>query len=302
MDPSDPRHREYLAEELQNFEELARFLNPSPGGIPQLDGIDIGGLFMPLHGIIGGDLVIYVDFNHRYDLHRRVKAAREEGRPEVAETLAKLRSRAGILVADVSGHRITDALVAAMLHQAFLLGVYYELDMFGEITTRIFEQLNQRFYRTTTINKYVTMLYGEITEQGRFRFLSGGHQPPAVFSREFGRFVTISSDRLISFPPLGMFPSRVDPDEGRQQNRFGYKERYEVNEINLLSRGDILLLYTDGFSEHADDGFFPGAVQDLLIGSPEASAAQLCERLRSAIVASGEPKDDITVVVIKRTV
>jgi hypothetical protein len=31
---------------------------------------------------------------------------------------------AGVVI-DVSGHKITDALVAAMLHQAFLLGAIY---------------------------------------------------------------------------------------------------------------------------------------------------------------------------------
>ena len=43
---------------------------------------------------------------------------------------------------DVSGHRVTDAFMAAMLHQAFLLGAIYELDMFGQVTRRLFENLN----------------------------------------------------------------------------------------------------------------------------------------------------------------
>jgi serine phosphatase RsbU (regulator of sigma subunit) len=301
MGDGKSRYDDYLAEELQNFEELATFLSPSPGGIPQLPGIDIGGLFLPLHGVIGGDHIIYIDFNNRYDLTRRIEEAKENGKTAAAEKLSRLRERAGILVADVSGHRITDALIAAMLHQAFLLGVYYELDLFGEITTRIFEQLNQRFYRTTTINKYLTMIYGEISQQGTFRFLSAAHQPPAVFSREYGRFVTISPDRLVTLPPVGMFPSRVDPDDRRHPSLFGYKEKYEVNEINLLTTGDILLLYTDGFSEHADGLFFPESVQELVTQSADESAARICERLQEGITAAGPPQDDISVVVIKKT-
>ena len=61
------------------------------------------------------------------------------GNDAVAAKLAEIRSRLGILVADVSGHKLTDALAAAMLHQAFLTGVLYELDRFGEVTTRLFE-------------------------------------------------------------------------------------------------------------------------------------------------------------------
>jgi serine phosphatase RsbU (regulator of sigma subunit) len=160
-------------------------LKPSPGEIPRLRGVEIAGLSMPLAQVIGGDHIIYVDFDRRYDLERRLAEAEKEGREEVVRKLKRQRHRAGILVADVSGHRMTDALVGAMLHQAFLLGVNYELDMFGEVTTRLFEHLNTRFYRTTATNKYFTMIYGEISDRGNFRFLSAAHQPPAVFSREF---------------------------------------------------------------------------------------------------------------------
>ena len=46
--------------------------------------------------------------------------------------------------------------MAAMLHQAFLLGSIYELDMFGQITRRLFENLNARFYQSSGKHKYVS--------------------------------------------------------------------------------------------------------------------------------------------------
>ncbi|MHC4429009.1 MAG: PP2C family protein-serine/threonine phosphatase, partial [Planctomycetota bacterium] len=225
---------EQLTDELQNFQEIAGYINPSPGEIPRLDGIDIAGLSLPMKEIIGGDHIIYIDFNRRYNLDRRIARAKRKGRDKVAKKLERLRERAAILLADVSGHRMTDALLGAMLHQAFLLGVHYELDRFGEISTRIFEHINTRFYRTTAFNKYFTMIYGEISEKGKFRFISAGHQPPMVFSREFGKFMNISEDRLVSFPPVGLLPSSADPDERVEPGMHGYKKRYEVNEINLL--------------------------------------------------------------------
>jgi hypothetical protein len=88
-----------------------------------------------LHDVVGGDHVAWVDFDRRYDLDARIAEAEGSGREAVARNLRRLRSRAGVLVADAAGHRVTDALVAAMLHQAFLLGVNYELDLFGEVTT-----------------------------------------------------------------------------------------------------------------------------------------------------------------------
>ncbi len=295
----DPRER--LIDELHNFQEIAAFLNPSPGEIPRLDCVDIAGFSMPLADVIGGDHIIYVDFGRRYNLERRIAEATEKGRTAVAEKLKQLTQRAGILVADVSGHRMTDALIAAMLHQAFLLGAQYELDRDGEITTRIFEHINTRFYRTTATNKYFTMIYGEINTEGRFRFISAGHQPPAVFSREFGKFMKISKDRLISFPPVGLLPSGNDPDVRSEPGLIGYKKRYRVNEINLLSVGDILLLFTDGLAEHAEGQFFPAEVERLLADCADCSAEQISAQIRSALLARAAPKDDTSVVVIRRT-
>jgi len=290
-----------LKDELQNFQEIASYLNPSPGEIPKLKGVEICGLSMPLKAVIGGDHILYIDFTRRYDLPGRIAAALQEGQNDVAEQLRQLKHRAGILVADVSGHRMTDAMIAAMLHQAFLLGVRYELDMFGEVTTRIFEQLNTRFHRTTAIDKYVTMIYGEISDTGRFRFLSAGHQPPAVFSREYGRFVKISQDRLVSFQPVGMLPSGIDPDKSVESSLLGYKKRYEVNEINLLSIGDTMLLHTDGLSEHGGGRYFSERVEPLLAELRDAPAGEICGRLREDILAYATPDDDITVVVIRKT-
>ena len=292
---------EQLADELRNFQEIARHIRPSPGEIPRLAGIEIAGLSMPLRDVVGGDHIIYIDFDRRYNLERRIARARKKKRDKVADKLEQLRQRAGILVADVSGHRMTDALIGAMLHQAFLVGAYYELDRYGEITTRIFEHINTRFYRTTAVHKYFTMIYGEISAKGRFRFVSAGHQPPVVFSREYKRFMKISDDRLVSFQPVGMLPSSTDPDEQIKPGIRGYKKRYTVNEINLLVAGDVLLLLTDGLAEHDKGRFFPGKVEQLLVECANVSAAELCRRLESAILKAAMPDDDISVVVIRRT-
>lgn len=289
-----------LADELKNFQEIAQVLKPSPGAIPQLPGVDIGGLSLPLREVVGGDHIIFIDFNRRYDLRRRIELARAEGRYDVADRLQECRRRAGILLADVSGHRVTDALIAAMLHQAFLVGVYYELDRFGEITTKLFEQINQRFYQSTGINKYLTMIYGEISDQGRFRFISAGHPRPMVFSREYARFVDISRDRLVSYPPVGMFASDTGLSEKVDAGGLGYKPPYTVNEIDLLASGDILLLCTDGLTEHGEGRYFPAVVERTLVAVQDQDAASICEHLQRDFLAFAPATDDLSLVVIKR--
>ena len=77
-------------------------------------------------------------------------------------------------MADVSGHQITDALLAAMLHQAFLLGALYEMDYYGNITAKLFENLNTRFYNSSSLSKFITMIYGEISQEGTFSVFVGG--------------------------------------------------------------------------------------------------------------------------------
>jgi serine/threonine protein phosphatase PrpC len=145
------------------------------------------------------------------------------------------------------------------------------------------------------------MIYGEVSAEGRFRFLSAAHPQPKVFSREFGRFVDISSDRLVTFPPVGMFPRNTEIDERVAASALGYKKSYTVNEIDLLAAGDVLLLFTDGLSEHAGGEYFPASVGRLLAASGDQTAEQICSAMTADLLAAGAPHDDISFVVVKKT-
>ncbi|MGB6001137.1 MAG: PP2C family protein-serine/threonine phosphatase [Thermoanaerobaculia bacterium] len=294
----------YLADELENFKAAAKVLKPSPGELSSIAGIDIHGASIPLKDSVGGDHIIYVDFDRRYNMARRIEEAENEGKDDVAERLRESRRRVGILVADVSGHQVTDALIAAMLHQAFLLGAYYELDRFGEITTGLFEHLNTRFFNSLSFKKYITLIYGEVSSTGMFRFLSAGGPPPLVFSAEYDRFVTLSSDRLVSFTPLGIMPSEDDVDIAKNMGPIGYKPRYTVNEVNLLGAGDILVLYTDGLSEHAlgeERPFVPDELEATIRSNKHRSAQDIYEALSDRVQSFAPIEDDMTVVIIKKT-
>ena len=298
--PTDAWQAEIRAE-LANLEEIALATKPEPGDLPNLRGVDVYGISKPLYQAIGGDHLIYLDFKQRYDLDRRLLEAEAAGRPEVVAGLRKCRQRAGVLVADVSGHKMTDALVAAMLHQAFLLGAYYELDRFGEITTKLFEHINQRFYKSTTLNKYLTMLYGEVSEQGKFRFVSAGHPAPLLFAGRPGRIEHLSEEQMVRFPPVGMFASNADADERVDPGPLGYKRPYEVNEVELLEAGDLLLLYTDGFAEHGEERYVEERTEGLLEAVRGETAKEICERLWADLEEFAAPEDDVTFVVVKKT-
>lgn len=294
---------ELLAGELKNFQDIARHIIPLPGEIPSLAGIDVSGGTIPLSGAIGGDHIIYVDFKKRYDLAARIKEAAKAGRPEVVANLERCRNKAGIAVLDVSGHHVTDMLVAAMLHQAFLLGALYELEIFGQITRRLFENLNSRFYQSSSRSKFVTMIYGEIGVDATFRFLSAAHPPPVVFSNYHERFMEVSQELCTSFPPIGTLPSNDVIDRRMMPSNLGFKERYQLNEWTLMGVGDILLLYTDGLLEHTrgSEAYFPQHLEQVVREVKHNPARTIYDAIKTSVLDFATPSDDVSVVVIKRT-
>jgi len=297
-----------LDEELRRGARyLAHRLIPTAGAIPRIPGIDIHGVTLPLNGVAGGDLITYVDFQERFDLDARIRRALGSGQTDMARVLQKLKQTGGILVADVAGHDFTDAARAAMLHQAFHTGALYEMDLNGQITLRLFEQINTRFCKSVTLRNlapdpdeasYITLIYGEISHTGRFSFVSAGHPPPLVFSREFDRFVEVSQDRLVSYPPIGLQLAEDHADAKRYERALGYKKRYTVNNLNLLGHGDVLLLYTDGLIEPLSA--YTQAQLELAVSRVKHESAQgICDAIVGDRQASAAQTDDLTLVVIK---
>jgi hypothetical protein len=297
-----------LEKELRTgAEHLALSLIPEAGAIPRITNADIHGMTIPLNGVAGGDLISFVNFRERYDLDRRIARALAEGKDAIAQRLHRLKRKGGILVADVAGHEFTDAIRALILHQTFYLGTLYELDLYGEITTRLIEQINMRFFKSRTLHKlaadlestsFITLIYGEISYSGRFRFVSAGHPPPLVFSREFDRFVEISPDRLVSYPPLGLQLIEDNADARLYQPALGYMKNYTVNELNLMGEGDVLLLYTDGLVDPFSS-YSQGQLERAVSRARNGTAREICQAILEDRKAAAEQTDDLSLVVIK---
>jgi serine phosphatase RsbU (regulator of sigma subunit) len=86
---------------------------------------------------------------------------------------------------------------------------------------------------------------------------------------------------------------------------LGVKEKYTVNEISLMGRGDILLLYSDGLTDHRDKAgvhYFPGRLETVLRANKTQPAREIFERIKADMLAfNNKPDDDVTVVIIKKT-
>ena len=290
------------SDELRNLQEIVDQIVPQPGDIPTLEGLDIYGKMIPLNGVGGGDHVIYVDFKKRYDLDARIERATELKQSAIVRNLERCRRMGGIAVIDVAGHQVTDVMLAAMMHQSFLLGSLYELDSFGHITKRLFENLNTRFYNSSSVSKFVTMLYGEISEDGTFRFVTAAHPFPSVFSNAHDAFMEIPKSCCTTFPPIGTLPSRNVIDRKTTKSVLGFKDQYELNEWSLMGSGDILLLCTDGVGEHSnrEEAYAPKRLEQALRKSKRGSAREIFEAVRTDLEEFAPPSDDVTLVVIKK--
>lgn len=294
-----------LQRELDHFTDMAVDLLPRPGELPRLESVDVYGGTLPLSGEVGGDHIIYVDFKQRFDLKARIARAEAEGRPDIADNLRRCAKTAGIALVDVSGHRVSDALLAAVFHQAFLVGAAYELDTSGQITRHLFENLNTRFHQSSGAHKFVSLLYGEISEDSTFRFLAAGHPFPSVFSNRHDQFMDVRPELYHSFPPLGIQPL-FDTIDRRVlgDSVLGFKDHYQTNEWALMGAGDILLMHTDGLTEHGSglENYFPDRLEDVLRGVKHQSAREIYQAISEDLVRFAPPTDDISLVVVKKLV
>jgi serine phosphatase RsbU (regulator of sigma subunit) len=293
-----------LQREIDHFTDMAvELLLPRPGELPQLEHIDVFGGTTAYNGVVGGDHIIYVDFRQRFDLRARIARAEAEGRYDVVENLRRCQRSAGIALVDVSGHQVTDALLAAVLHQAFLVGAAYELDTSGQITRHLFEHLNTRFHQSSGAHKFISLLYGEISENSTFRFLSAGHPFPVVFSNRHDRFMEVSPELCVSCPPLGIQPTFDTIDrEVLSGTVLGFKDHYQTNEWTLMGAGDILLLHTDGLTEHVagEESYFPTRLESVVRRVKHRSAREIYQSIHDDLLAFANPADDVSLVVVKK--
>jgi serine phosphatase RsbU (regulator of sigma subunit) len=291
-----------LEAELANFRSMMEYVNTIPDEI-SLRNFEIAGRIFPLNGLLGGDHIVMLDFKEKYNLDARIANAIDAGRHEVAGRLEACKDKVGLLLADSCGHDMTDALLTAMLHQAFLTGVLYELETQGHVTSKLFEVLNTRFAKSSSVSKFITMVYGEIDEDGTFRFISAGHPKPLVYSAEYDRLVDIDPERTKNFLPVGLFPTRDDIDEAPATVPLPSAERYSVNEGSLMGVGDIMVLQTDGLYEHSNgnESYTPEHLERVIRSSRDLPPHLIIDAIYEDMVRFAPPQDDTSLVVIKKT-
>jgi serine phosphatase RsbU (regulator of sigma subunit) len=69
-----------------------------------------------------------------------------------------------------------------------------------------------------------------------------------------------------------------------------------------MGEGDILLLHTDGLSEHhrGAEEYFPSALEGTVRAAKRGTAREIHAAITADLLAFSPPEDDISLVVIKR--
>ena len=184
----------------------------------------------------------------------------------------------GIAIADVSGKGVPGAILMAAT-RAVLRGHIETVYKAGDIVA----QANRSLCRDIAEEQFVTLFYGALdTVTRRFTYCNAGHSPPLLFRD--GEHCELVEGGLI----LGVLPD-ADYDESQFH----------------LSRGDVLLFYTDGLTEtmNPEHGTFGRQrVIDAVAGRLAGPAEQILDRVWHAVrdfARGAPPRDDFTIIVLK---
>jgi len=297
---------------VDRAERLAKeFLEPLPAGVAVRNPVD--------------DHVEWMKCTDgfRPEMETEYRFAKSSEQTRVAEDLRELRSTAGVLLVDATGHGIISAKIASTVHDTFHALMLAELDRYGKTTPELFENINLRLAQSRTARnalgiaevgarEIATMVYGEVDPHGHFRFVNFGHPPPLVFSAEYRKFMKIDEHHMVQFLALGLQLPADHPDRKKYYS-LSFRQRgfntSDIAEITLMSPGDILVLYSDGVYDGTDETARE-RLESVLAENYRKPARDICKAVLDSALqqdeilrSSGELDviDDKTVFIVKRT-
>jgi serine phosphatase RsbU (regulator of sigma subunit) len=190
--------------------------------------------------------------------------------------------RCVVAVADVTGHGIGPALVMAVC-RAYARATVPTVAS----AEQFLERINALVSKDLTTGRFITMAVAVVSPDGRIDLLSAGHGPTFLYRAATRAVERFGGNGL----PLGIMED----------------ERYSPTMSVTLSRGDVMVLLTDGFMERASaDGkmFGINRLAAIVAASGDRPAKEIIRLVDADVSAfgAGAPQgDDMTIVVLKRT-
>ena len=190
--------------------------------------------------------------------------------------------RLAFTLADVTGHGIGSALVAAACRSYIRASLPAHLELGSAM-----KEINSLLSADLPPGKLVQAAVGILdAEANRIELLSAGHGPLLVYTRSDDRIEQFNAHGL----PFGVFPGA----------EYGPAQRID------LAAGDILVLITDGFIEWnngAEEEFGIDRLTASLRAASDLPAGEIIRHLRAEVerfAAGTLQEDDLTALVVKR--
>jgi phosphoserine phosphatase RsbU/P len=198
--------------------------------------------------------------------------------------LALPEGKLGVALGDVSGKGIAAALTMASLEASLRAEAMRAGDDLGGLIARV----NNMVYDASTADRYATLFYGQFDPAARrLTYVNAGHCPPILF-RAAGEGHRVERLDKGGGTVVGLVPDMP----------------YEQADIELCP-GDLLVIYTDGFSEALNPKLEEWGEKRLInaVSSCDGLAAKgaiQCIIQAAEAFASGAPQsDDMTLVVLR---
>jgi sigma-B regulation protein RsbU (phosphoserine phosphatase) len=181
------------------------------------------------------------------------------------------------VLGDVSGKGVAASMLMTQLHALFRSLTRLSLSL-----AQIVTQANRVFCESALAGHYATLVCGQANASGEVEIYNAGHWPAIVLQN--GGVVRVEAAGL----PLGMF-CEVSVSETRLQ----------------MDPGDLLFLYTDGFSEarHADEEYGVDRIANLLSAHHKKHPTDVISACLQDLgsFADGPAFDDVTLLAMQRT-
>jgi sigma-B regulation protein RsbU (phosphoserine phosphatase) len=185
----------------------------------------------------------------------------------------------GFLVGDVAGKGPAAALLTSKI-----LGIFSAFVSVGDSPEQTVDHINKVLTRRQIDARYATLLYGQLSADGKLMFCNAGHNPPLVYGVEGLR--RIESGGM----PVGMF--EMAP--------------YACDTIKMQP-GDTIVLYSDGVTEAhnvAGEEFGEARLVQVIERYTRGSADLVLDQIINAVkefAHGAEQYDDVTALVVKYT-
>ena len=191
--------------------------------------------------------------------------------------------RLGIVVGDAASKGLSAAAEAMYISGAVRMASVFQIKI-----SPFMYRVNQLVNKIFSDDRFCSLFYGEIStdKKGLFLYANAGHNPPIFVS---------SKDKKVTYleatgPLLGPAPN----------------SKFETDSINF-SKGDVLLIFSDGITEAANDKFEfyeESRLEELLVKSidltPREIVYNILESVNKFSTNNSKYQDDKTLVVIKR--